>query len=1121
MPRFNNNFKNKGSRSAAKHHSKTLPGKNPTRTKTATAKPSRKKPPASPASVESHFARTTPSSLPVKATNMVISGDNGKNPRSPSSTEDKIAPKKTDSRNTPPRDLLQGTTITPDKPDESISPPPKITNKSDGLNTPWETVTKVVTSRKYKRGTTSTDLTHLQSTDDESDSSSTPSALIHLKNDKKLSTSILKPKHVSRGKTKEDALSFTDSSKSTDESSESGSASLSAASEKSEDTATLLKGLTVTKTVHHQDDSTVKSISEATSDTIMQDIYEKTPTSPPGSVNTKTTAASTIASSKSALSSSLKVPANWKNSTTIDIPKTATTTTAAARQTTIAEANIALEKTRSYDYLKEGKFATTKAYEDLATRSIASNKGFTHYEGLKDGTVLTENVQPDLDSIQDGITVNFNQAALQLLPNGWDDPEVTPAKLTEAVREIAVPRKPWKDDTIRQDARAMLIKLARTSPEIFDESWSYTTGFITNCKEGALWKAANKIYGSQWPWKYPNSLPKLPPKHQQKQKNRVVIPKSSIKTITAARGRFMTRPGGQQTPTTEQAIKDTSEKNPRNYQTFITVQLPAISVAGQGPGEVQALGNFNLAFEIILASDRTCVIYVWPLKFHNNRTVLPYSKKHLDDSYPKARKIESKNELQRYVSSAYFSEGNKSWLKMYCGHNEPIQDLLSDTAIQTLQDHQMNVYKETLQSPTPMICGWLLGAEPRTFNCKHFTDLLNSLPKFEKLPVACKKQALKKSKTEKLEYGEGTMAIVILCSSSYRDPTNVAMKATFNRKTAKAISERPDGANFKYIEYYADTKSKAATRKQLDSAGVAMIKQKKWCQNISQVRIEGIDNLDHPILLTNPLSTPSNPLPDIPTTCKQSILSIKCQTNYKFFLFSQIHEQADKSIIGICHKDQRAEAEMILGHLQVYQKEEYGNKIEAWYTQQAIDSAVGYSICKDTGQVNHADDDNDADTFDGFCTSNSPARTANAIANGTPLEDEYDGNLDDVDSDDDNEPELKIDMKIMFNTSNLGDGGGFDDGHSVSTQLTSVSQATALIGQIGGPQTNIDDVSTVTTEASPGSQAINTIPNQIMQQDSFPMNDATNSLDRTPAPFTNIASNIASLRQTGVQNDNQ
>ena len=164
---------------------------------------------------------------------------------------------------------------------------------------------------------------------------------------------------------------------------------------------------------------------------------------------------------------------------------------------------------------------------------------------------------------------------------------------------------------------------------------------------------------------------------------------------------------------------------------------------------------------------------------------------------------------------------------MYCGHNEPIQDLLSDTANQTLQDHQMNVYKETLQSPTPMICGWLLGAEPRTFNCKHFTDLLNSLPKFEKLPVACKKQALKKSKTEKLEYGEGTMAIVILCSSSYRDPTNVAMKATFNRKTAKAISERPDGANFKYIEYYADTKSKAATRKQLDSAGVAMIKQKK------------------------------------------------------------------------------------------------------------------------------------------------------------------------------------------------------------------------------------------------------------------------------------------------------
>ena len=366
------------------------------------------------------------------------------------------------------------------------------------------------------------------------------------------------------------------------------------------------------------------------------------------------------------------------------------------------------------------------------------------------------------------------------------------------------------------------------------------------------------------------------------------------------------------------------------------------------------------------------------------------------------------------------------------------------------------------------------------------------------------------------------MAIAILCNSSYRDATNLALKATFNRKTAKAISERPDGANFKYMEYYADTKSKAGTRKQLSTAALAMLKQKKWCENIRPVRIEGISNLDHPIMLSNPLSTPSNLLPDIPTTCKQSIMSIKCQSNYKFFLFSQIHEQPDKSIIGICHKDQLAEAEMILGHLQVYQKEKYGSIIEAWFTQQAIDSAVGYSVCQITGQVNHDDDDNDADTFDGFCTSTSPAATANAIANGTPIEDEYDGNLDDIDSDDDNEPELKIDMKIMFNTSNLGDGGGFDDGHSVSTQLTAVSQATNLIGQIGGAQTNIDNVSTVTTEASPGGHATKTTPNQITYQESFLLNEANNSFNRTPPlTTTTIADEPASIRQTGVQKDNQ
>jgi hypothetical protein len=41
------------------------------------------------------------------------------------------------------------------------------------------------------------------------------------------------------------------------------------------------------------------------------------------------------------------------------------------------------------------------------------------------------------------------------------------------------------------------------------------------------------------------------------------------------------------------------------------------------------------------------------------------------------------------------------------------------------------------------------------------------------------------------------------------------MKATFNRSTPHVIAERRDGLNFKYIEYFAEAKSKTATHKQL------------------------------------------------------------------------------------------------------------------------------------------------------------------------------------------------------------------------------------------------------------------------------------------------------------------
>jgi hypothetical protein len=145
------------------------------------------------------------------------------------------------------------------------------------------------------------------------------------------------------------------------------------------------------------------------------------------------------------------------------------------------------------------------------------------------------------------------------------------------------------------------------------------------------------------------------------------------------------------------------------------------------------------------------------------------------------------------------------------------------------------------------------------------------------------------------------------------------------------------------------------------------------------------------------------------------------------------------------------------------------------------------TVHKDT-----TDDGEEDDLFAGFCSNISPALAANARAKGEIIEEEYDGNLDDVNVDDAEEPPIKLDMHIMFNNSTLGECGGCDDGQSVSTMMTGTSRATAILDQIGGALTATEDeLSTMTSSDTP------------------------------TGTTTNTALTAASTQQTGVPDDNQ
>jgi hypothetical protein len=284
---------------------------------------------------------------------------------------------------------------------------------------------------------------------------------------------------------------------------------------------------------------------------------------------------------------------------------TTTTSGPPTWQSIMDAANSSLAAQRSYDYLRDrkfGKFPKTPAWKTLSERHKTQNNAFTHFEGIIDQNTV------DDDSIQDGIILNFGPAAKKYFTKSWKSPDMDTTKLAELSRTLMVASEP-----IYQDARNILIKLAQLTPEVFNDNWSYTTGYITNCKEGTLWQIANLLYGSNWVFQQQQLLPKPKPKTKTKKRttsfNIIKTPKQQI--IKGA-GVFLSCPKGDD-PTPTQSLAADSGKAPRPYHTFFTLVSPVMTSGGT-EGETQLLESFHLAMEILLDADKSLVIYVWPKK---------------------------------------------------------------------------------------------------------------------------------------------------------------------------------------------------------------------------------------------------------------------------------------------------------------------------------------------------------------------------------------------------------------------------------------------------------------------------------------------------------------------------
>jgi hypothetical protein len=96
----------------------------------------------------------------------------------------------------------------------------------------------------------------------------------------------------------------------------------------------------------------------------------------------------------------------------------------------IKTANEKLAATRSYDYLADGKYKTTKAWDTVTDRHKKQNKPFTHLEGILEGLIANPRLKPDMSTIQDGILIKFAPAAQSHFNKPWFSLDVSTDMLT-------------------------------------------------------------------------------------------------------------------------------------------------------------------------------------------------------------------------------------------------------------------------------------------------------------------------------------------------------------------------------------------------------------------------------------------------------------------------------------------------------------------------------------------------------------------------------------------------------------------------------------------------------------------------------------------------------------------
>ena len=574
-------------------------------------------------------------------------------------------------------------------------------------------------------------------------------------------------------------------------------------------------------------------------------------------------------------------------------------------------------------------------------RTYASEKGKGGAKHYSLGTAFKKTIEPvwKLEKIAGG--------------KNYDDVDVEQKTWKIFLYRIFTLSDNGERNVSRQEAQLVVLRLAKTSPEIFP-SFDIHSGILRFCKFGYAWKISNEMMGSRWGWNQGQSLPERPPKptvtnppktaskspKKDKGKPKVQIQisdeaqvmefdKNQVpETINAGFGTYLTS-------TTKRDVRKENqftvcEREPRNFKTYIMIGSPHIMDKKDWSAILEGCTD---VMKTLTDVDTRLVVYPYPKEFQTPKDIFkPMTKDNFNGSNGK-KSWKDKEDLVHYVATLWNPQvGKKYFMRFLIGHNCPIDTLTSSPAVASLQTIHWSLIVPHIQAAAEIPAVWLVGPYVQTFDCEAFTRAMKNDKRFSRFEIAVKKGILKCTPDEKTPdwNSKKCCRTILIHTSKEGGMRNELVKqciSVFNKKVH--ASKRIQGYSFTALQWHGTKGIRPIPYNKLRIQKKGKRHQINVQQSSVKIPIHGIIDLDFPIYYNG-----------MPVTPRGAIITMRTSTHWATPIFTQIDETRD-GIVAICHKSEAKEAQRLIANLYTLMKAKFGGQVSEWFDDESRELSEG------------------------------------------------------------------------------------------------------------------------------------------------------------------------------------